>query len=112
MKEIIEKGKSISKSLSEIEESLYQTKNRSNQDPLNYPIRLTDKLSGVGSDAGVGQNRPTKQAYEVKKELTGKVDDQLTRYRKVMSEEVPDLNKMIKEKAVDLIKLKSKPEVN
>ena len=31
-----------------IEEALYQTKNQSNQDPLNYPIRLNNKLAALG----------------------------------------------------------------
>ncbi len=112
MKEIIEKGKSITKSLTEVEESLYQTKNKSGQDPLNYPIKLTNKLAGVGSSAGFGQNRPTAQSYEVKKELTGKIDAELAKYKQVMNEAVPEFNKMVREKATDLIQLKAKPEMN
>jgi hypothetical protein len=35
----------IKAEMQEIEETLYQTKNRSGQDPLNYPIRLNNKLA-------------------------------------------------------------------
>ena len=38
--QIMKMADEIRKGMSEIEEKLYQTKNRSNQDPLNYPIRL------------------------------------------------------------------------
>src|SRR5439155_12850549 len=33
--------------LSEVEDSLYQTKNRSGQDPLNYPIRLNNRIGAL-----------------------------------------------------------------
>ena len=32
---------------SEVEDSLYQTKNRSGQDPLNYPIRLNNRIGAL-----------------------------------------------------------------
>jgi photosystem II stability/assembly factor-like uncharacterized protein len=52
-------------SLTAIEEAVYQTKNRSGQDPLNYPIRINDKLAGVFSTALGGDFRPTDQSREV-----------------------------------------------
>ncbi len=38
---------SINKKMTKIEEALYQTKSKSEQDVLNYPIRLNDKISGL-----------------------------------------------------------------
>ncbi|MEZ4994422.1 MAG: glycosyl hydrolase [Saprospiraceae bacterium] len=111
-KEILDKIKSIQKSLTEVEESLYQTKNRSRQDPLNYPIKLTNKLAGVKSVSDFGDFAPTEQAKQVRQELTEKIDDQLQIYRKVITEDVPELNRMVQEKAVDAIMLKQPNEVN
>lgn len=65
------------KSITEVEEAIYQTKNRSGQDPLNYPIRLNDKLAGVFSAASSGDFRPTKQSYEVFRILSAQLDEQL-----------------------------------
>ena len=45
--------------LTEAERALYQTKNESRQDPLNFPIRLNDKLAGVMFGAAFGDNPPT-----------------------------------------------------
>ena len=42
---LLEKAKTLSEQLSDIENALYQTKNKSNQDPLNFPIKLT--TSGI-----------------------------------------------------------------
>lgn len=109
---ILEKIKAIQKSMTEVEEELYQTKNRSRQDPLNYPIKLTNKLAAVKSLSGYGDFAPTDQAKQVRRELTEMIDEQLDIYRKVISEELPELNRMVQEKAVDAIMIKQPKVVN
>ena len=49
-----------------IQNNLYQTKNRSRQDPLNYPIKLNNKLAHLSSVASNGNYKPTDQMIEVK----------------------------------------------
>ncbi|WP_020568003.1 VPS10 domain-containing protein [Neolewinella persica] len=102
--ELKDYGKEIIKSLTEVEEALYQTKNRSRQDPLNYPIRLTNKLSHLNSLTGIGTHKPTAAAYAVKKELSDAIDGELAKYREVISDKVPAYNKMILEQGVQVIK--------
>ncbi len=102
-KDLIAKAKEINEALTKVEEELYQTKNRSGQDPLNYPIRLTNKLAGVAQLAAVGDVRPTKQSYEAKEDLTKRIDVQLAEYRKVRDTELPKFNEMIRQKAIDPI---------
>jgi len=90
----------INKELTEIEESLYQTKNRSQQDPLNYPVRLNDKLSSLAGDMAEGNFKPTLQARELQKELFKQIDYQLEKLKQIVGQKIPELNKLIKE--VDL----------
>ena len=45
--------------LAEVEEALYQVRNRSGQDPLNFPIRLNNRLAALGRSVGTGDARPT-----------------------------------------------------
>ena len=97
-------GKSIIDELTKVEEALYQTKNRSRQDPLNYPIRLTNKLSHLNSLTGIGTYKPTAAAYSVKKELSDAIDGELAKYKKVLSDKVPAYNKMILDQGVQVIK--------
>jgi hypothetical protein len=106
MKPLIEKANDMEKSIGEIENELYQTKNRSSQDPLNFPIKLNNKLAHVGMITNQGDNRPTKQAYQVRDEMTKKIDDQLVKYRKVRDEQLPAFNRLVKDKGVDAIILK------
>lgn len=65
--------------LSAVEEEIYQVKNRSGQDPLNYPIRLNNQLAALAGVAGSAEARPTAQSYEVFKLLSAQLDTQLKR---------------------------------
>ncbi|PSR13338.1 MAG: glycosyl hydrolase [Bacteroidetes bacterium] len=98
-------AKLVTKSLTEVEETLYQTKNRSGQDPLNFPIRLTNKLAHLNSLVGIGDFRPTASAYVVKDELATLVDEELADFNRIMNQELPKLNALIKESPVDLIQM-------
>jgi len=70
-------------SISDIEKELYQTQNQSGQDPLNYPIRLNNKLAHLNVIAGTGDYKPTDGAEEVRTEITRQIDGQLTKFREL-----------------------------
>ncbi|MEE9371487.1 MAG: glycosyl hydrolase [Saprospiraceae bacterium] len=88
-----------------VEKELYQTKNRSRQDPLNFPIRLTNKLAHLNSLTGRGEFPPTEPAIAVKNEMVGLINDQLTKYKMVKENDIPALNAMVREKGLDFIKV-------
>lgn len=92
--------------MTKIEEALYQTKNKSGQDPLNFPIRLTDKLAYLNSILGNGEYPPTEQAYAVRKELEEDIDMQLAKFLKVKTEMLPAFNRLVREKGIDAIIVK------
>ena len=77
--ELKEAGGELAKELTEIEEALYQTSSKSRQDPLNYPIRLNDKLAGVYGKASHGDNAPTESMQRVRSELSAAIQFQLER---------------------------------
>lgn len=103
---LVNEIKHIDSLMTDVEESLYQTKNRSSQDPLNFPVRLTNKLAYLNSILGNGEYPPTDQAYEVRKELEGLIDAELMKYEKIKSEMIPAFNQMVREKNIDAIILK------
>ncbi len=108
MKSLVERAKEINKSMTEIEEALYQTKNRSGQDPLNFPIKLTNKLAHLNSLTGRGNFGPTKQTMQVKNELSSRIDDELEKFEKIQNQELPEFNRMVREKSIDAIVLEKK----
>ncbi len=95
-KELIEKSESIYKSIDKVENELYQTKNQSNQDPLNYGVKLTNNLGNLNSGFRGGDFGPTAQDIEVKDELVEKVNTQLTEYNSIMSNDIPNFNESFK----------------
>jgi len=112
MKDIVEKAKAIDKQMSVVENELYQTKNKSRQDPLNYPIKLTNKLAHLNSLMGIGDGAPTKQAEEFRQEVTQKIDMQVNEWKTIKDKDIPELNRMVREKQVDAIMLDSEPISN
>lgn len=56
--------------LNKIEEAIYQVKNQSRQDPLNFPIRLNNKIATLGLIVDSGEARPTDDSYKVFNELS------------------------------------------
>ncbi len=103
--EISELGKAINKDMSEIEKALYQTKNESGQDPLNFPIRLNNKLGHLGSLMGMGNSRPTDSALEFYDEVTAQIDEQLKALEAIFSTRIDEFNQAVKAADVKAVKL-------
>jgi len=103
--ELDELGKAIIKDMSDIEKTLYQTKNESGQDPLNFPIRLNNKLGHLASLSGIGDNRPTDSALEFYAEVTGKIDEQLKMLSDIFGSRIAEFNQKVKSANVDAVRL-------
>ena len=101
--EVIATGKRLDSTMVAIEEVLYQTKLKSNQDMLNYPIRLNNKLAHVGSLASMGLYRPTEQMVGVRDDITAQIDAQLALWYALRDTDVPALNALIRVNEIDLI---------
>ena len=90
--ELNKKAKQLSEEFSKIEKALYQTQNKSGQDPLNFPIKLTNKLGHLNSLVGMGDFPPTEQDIAVKDELTLKINLELEKFNILMSTKIKEFN--------------------
>lgn len=97
---------SIQKSITRIEEALYQTKAKSGQDILNYPIRLNDKLSALYDAANSGYMAPSKQVKDVYEVLSGKIDEQLSKLKMIKETELKNLNAGLKQFDIPVVYVK------
>ena len=104
-KDLVEKAKKMKEGFGEVEKALYQTKNRSNQDPLNFPIRLTNKLGHLNRLVSIDDFPPTDQDIAVKNEMTAKINAQLATFDKLVDEEMKAFNDAFNELGLDYLSI-------
>lgn len=97
------RAEELSAQLTAIEEALYQTKLRSGQDPLNFPIRLNNRLADLASAVAGNERRPTAGAQAVRAELSAAIEAQLVAFTAIVDRELPALNRLAMERQVPAI---------
>lgn len=105
-KDIAAAGKEIEKKLKEIEDVLVQSKSQSRQDPLNYPIKLDNKIATLASLVASSDTKPTDQSYEVFKELSAQANAQLAELKEIIQIDLAAFNTMVKEANIPAIIVK------
>ena len=105
-KAITDAAKSLNAKLTGIEEELYQTKNQSSQDPLNYPIRLNNKLAAIAGVVASADTVPTEQSYTVYEEQVSKINAQLQRFEQAMRTDLPAFNQLVREQNIPAVIVK------
>jgi carboxylesterase type B len=85
-------GDRLSSSLSAVEQEIYQVKNQSGQDPLNYPVRLNNRIAALSGVVGSGPYRPTDQAVAVYTELSAALEVELQKLQKILTEDLSKFN--------------------
>ena len=93
----------VKRHLAAIEDELIQTKARSRQDTLNFPIKLNAKLGGVVTAVASADAPPTRAQQEVFADLSRRIDAQLARLRKLLDTELKDLNARMRRAGVPAI---------
>jgi len=85
-------GDRLATNLSKVEEEIYQVKNQSNQDPLNFPIKINNRLASLLSIVGRGDARPVGNAPAIFKALVGDLREQLDILAKVLASDLVAFN--------------------
>jgi enamine deaminase RidA (YjgF/YER057c/UK114 family) len=88
---IVTAGQSLLAKLTDIEGEIYQYRNQSSQDPLNYPIKLNNKLAALAGVVGSTDARPTDssyQVYQVYKELSSRLEAQLSTLETIIKTDI------------------------
>jgi hypothetical protein len=90
-------GARVKSRISEVEGKIYQVKNQSNQDPLNYPIMLNNKLGALLGVIERGEYRPTDQSYDVFEMLSGQLTEELDALNVIIATDLAELNRLLRE---------------
>jgi photosystem II stability/assembly factor-like uncharacterized protein len=102
-KVVSDAGTALNKNLLAVEETLFQTKNQSSQDPLNFPIRLNNKLAALAGVVSGGEFAPTDQSYTVNEELSSQIDAQLRKLDQIIKTDLPAFNQLVKEQNIPAV---------
>ncbi|HSB74179.1 MAG TPA: hypothetical protein VLC12_00940, partial [Terriglobales bacterium] len=106
---IADAGKALDKKMTVVEEALIQTKAKSSQDVLNFPIRLNNQLSALGGVVSSAASAPTQQSYEVFDMLSKQVDEQLATWNNIVANDVKGYDDLVRQQNIPALIL-LKPE--
>lgn len=104
--------KQFEEELTAHENNIHQTKNRSVQDPLNYGIKINNRLAHLMVEQAQGDFRPTKQGEEVRQILSKMIDEELAQLHSTIDKNVDRINTAAKEKGVEILTVKKGVVVN
>ncbi|HLO44450.1 MAG TPA: hypothetical protein VK175_08965 [Leadbetterella sp.] len=100
--------KPMLKNLDDLEQNLLQNKAKAMQDLLAYPIRLNDKMAGIAGVVSSADTKPTKASHEVFNDISSKIDKTSEKLKKIVDEDVPAFNNLVKQNQLPAINLKQK----
>ena len=104
-KPIVDAGKALDQKMTAIEEVLIQTKAKSGQDVLNYPVRLNNHFVALGGVVDSASTAPTQQSYEVFDMLSQQLNEQMTKWKEIVATDVPAYNILVKKQEVPALKV-------
>ena len=93
--EVRSAGEQLAKALSVVEEDLYQVRNQSGQDPLNFPIRTNNRLASLLRVAISGEGRPTGNVEPIFTELVAELKAETDRLDRVVADQLTSFNSML-----------------
>ena len=102
-----EAAKALEKKLTDVEEAMYQTRNRASEDPLNFPIKLNNKLAALKSTVEDSDTAPTRQSEQVYEGLAGQANAELAKARDLLGPELAAFNKKVQEAGIPAIEVKA-----
>lgn len=100
---LISAAESFLKELSSVEQELYQVKNQSNQDPLNFPIKLNNRFASLRRSVETGDARPTDGAYKVFEELKNELNRHLITLDTIQNKYYEKINSLLTGKNLDAL---------
>jgi len=104
--EVLEKARELDKEMEVIENKIHETRNQSYQDPLNYGIKVNNRLAFLMADQQRGDYPPTDQAREVRQELTQELDSYLNELDQLFDNRLDAINRGLQNKGFRLLNVR------
>jgi photosystem II stability/assembly factor-like uncharacterized protein len=104
--EIQQQGDLVKDNLSDVEAEIYQVKNESRQDPLNFPIKINNKLAALMNGVSRSDFPPTEQSRQVFERLDGLLQEEMVRFQLIIDQDLARLNQLLREEGLDPIMIR------
>jgi len=101
--QIIQLIKKYKEELDVIENNIHMTKNQSRQDPLNYGIRINNRIAFLLADSQRGDYPPTNQSLEFFESIKEELNIEISNFKKVLNTYTMQINNMIEDNAIKFI---------
>ena len=85
-------GGRLTARLSEVEEEIYQVRNQSGQDPLNFPIKINNRLASLLRAVSLGDGKPIASAEPIFNDLVSELKVQTDRLQEILSSDAAAFN--------------------
>ena len=99
--------KSLDAKISGMEAQIYQVKNQSGQDPLNYPIKVNNQIAALAGVVGSTEARPTRQSVVVFDTLSKELEVYLVQLRTAYKDMLPAIDEILKKHGHPAIEVKA-----
>lgn len=96
----------LTRTLTEVEEDVYQVRNQSNQDPLNFPIRINNRLASLLRVVETGDGRPTSNVIPIFNDVKQELKAQTDKLQQELTTDLPTFNRMATRMGLEAIKEK------
>ncbi len=83
----------LTSELSSVEEAIYQVRNQSSQDPLNFPIKINNRLASLLRVVNAGDGKPIASVEPIFKDLSAELKVQTDRLQQILATDLPEFNK-------------------
>jgi hypothetical protein len=101
--DILTRVGTFEKSLTEVENNIHMTRNKSRQDPLNYGIRINNRLAFLMADSQRGDYPPTDQALAFFEEVKAELRKELNALDALVKTHLDEINAMVSQKGIRMI---------
>ncbi|HET7184013.1 MAG TPA: hypothetical protein VFI82_04970 [Terriglobales bacterium] len=109
-KDVLASTDALDKKVAPVEEAIAQTKSKASEDPLNFPIRINNKLLLLQQTVESADAAPTEQSSAVFDELNRQLDVALQRWQQIVNSDIPALNALMQKSNLPAVYLPEGPE--
>jgi len=96
----------LTRNLTAVEEDVYQVRNQSNQDPLNFPIRINNRLASLLRVVETGDGAPTSNVEPIFADVKVELKTQTDKLQQTLTTDLPTFNRLAQRMGLEPVKEK------